>query len=205
MRVNYLPGYFKQPKTNKMKKITMIISAGIVALSFTACNTNGSKQINNTDSAQTRSVATPANNEKPADGIITGYVNLKNSLADDNGSAAAKNGKEILDALSKFDASTLTSDQKKVFLGLVGDIKENSEHISENGDKIEHQREHFEMLSKDMYDLLKATGAGKEMYLDSCPMYDNGKATWLSESKEIKNPYLGKKMPDCGAIKETLQ
>lgn len=188
-----------------MKTITMIISAGIIARSFTACNTTGSKQTNNTDSIQTESVATPANNEKPADGITTSYVNLKNSLADDNGSAAAKNGQEILDALSKFDTSTLTPEQKKVFQALVGDIKENSEHISENGDKIAHQREHFEMLSKDMYDLLKATATSKEMYFDSCPMYDNGKGTWLSESKEIKNPYLGKKMTDCGAIKETLQ
>ncbi len=188
-----------------MKKITMIVSAGIIAISFTACNTTGSKQTNNTDSAQTGPVTTPTNHANPAEGMVTGYLNLKNSLAADNGSAAAKNGQEILDAVSKFDPSTLTPDQKKVFLSLVGDIKENSEHISENGDKIEHQREHFEMLSKDMYDLLKATGAGKEMYLDSCPMYDNGKGTWLSESKEIKNPYLGKKMPDCGAIKETLQ
>ena len=192
-----------------MKKITMIISAGILALTFTACNSTGSKQTNNTDSATMPSVTTTspaiAANAKPADGILTGYINLKNSLAADNGSDAAKNGQEILDALSKFDASALTPDQKKVFLGLVGDIKENSEHISENGDKIAHQREHFEMLSKDMYDLLKATGTSKEMYLDSCPMYDNGKGTWLSEMKEIKNPYLGKKMDTCGAIKETLQ
>jgi hypothetical protein len=188
-----------------MKKITMIISAGIITFSFVACNNTSSKKTNNTDSVQTRSVTTPAINEKPADGIITGYVNLKNSLADDNGGAAAKNGQEILDTLSKFDASKLAPDQKKVFLGLIGDIKENSKHISENGDKIAHQREHFEMLSKDMYDLLKATGTSKEIYLDSCPMYDNGKGTWLSELKEIKNPYLGKKMDTCGAIKETLQ
>ncbi|MDE3185070.1 MAG: DUF3347 domain-containing protein [Bacteroidota bacterium] len=192
-----------------MKKITMIISAGILALTFTACNSTGSKQTNNTDSATMPSVTTTspaiAANAKPADGILTGYINLKNSLAADNGSDAAKNGQEILDALSKFDASALTPDQKKVFLGLVGDIKENSEHISENGDKIAHQREHFEMLSKDMYDLLKATGTSKEMYLDSCPMYDNGKGTWLSEMKEIKNPYLGNKMPTCGAVKETIK
>jgi Protein of unknown function (DUF3347) len=188
-----------------MKKIIMIVSAGIIASSFTACNSTGSKQTNSTDSAQTKSVTTPANKSKPADGIITGYLDLKNSLAADNGNDAAKNGKEILDALSKFDTSSLTPEQEKVFQGMAGDIKENSEHISENGDKIVHQREHFEMLSKDMYDLIKATATSKDMYLDSCPMYDNGKATWLSESKEIKNPYLGKKMPDCGVIKETLQ
>lgn len=185
----------------------MAISASILTLSFAACNSTGSKQ-NNTDSAQTQMTTTTAsidaNNMKPADGILAGYINLKNSLAADNGSDAAKSGQEILDAVSKFDASSLTPDQKKTFLGLVGDIKENSEHINENADKIDHQREHFEMLSKDMYDLVKSVGTDKTLYLDSCPMYDGGKATWLCEMKEIKNPFLGKKMDTCGAIKETL-
>src|SRR6185312_997636 len=126
--------------------------ASILALSFAACNSTGSKQTNNTDSAQTQMTTTTAsidaNNVKPADGILAGYINLKNSLAADNGSDAAKSGKEILDALSKFDNSSLTPEQKKTFLGLMGDIKENSEHIKENADKIDHQREHFEMLSK---------------------------------------------------------
>jgi len=199
-------------------KTIIIISASILALFFTACNSTGSKQTppdsviragNNTDSATMPSVTTTspaiAANAKPADGILTGYLNLKNSLAADNGSDAAKNGQEILNALSKFDVSALTPEQKRVFLGLVGDIKENSEHINENGDKIEHQREHFEMLSKDMTDLVKSVGTNKVVYLDSCPMYDGGKGTWLSEIKEIKNPYLGKKMDTCGAIKETIK
>ena len=199
-------------------KTIIIISTSILALFFTACNSSGSKQTppdsviragNNADSAtlrsETKNSPAIAANVKPADGILTGYLNLKNSLAADNGSDAAKNGQEILNALSKFDVSTLTPDQKRVFLGLVGDIKENSQHINENGDKIAHQREHFEMLSIDMYDLAKSVGTDKTLYLDSCPMYDDGKATWLSEMKEIKNPYLGKKMDTCGALKETIR
>jgi hypothetical protein len=135
---------------------------------------------------------------------LAGHTNPQTSLAAQNGSDAANSGNEILDSLSKFDNSSLTPEQKKTFLGLMGDIKENSEHIKENADKIDHQREHFEMLSKDMYDLIKSVSTDKTLYLDSCPMYDNGKATWLSEIKEIKNPYLGKKMDTCGAVKETL-
>ena len=43
------------------------------------------------------------------------------------------------------------------------------------------------------------------LYKDFCPMYSDGKgATWLSETKEIKNPYLGKKMPTCGSMKEEI-
>jgi len=187
----------------------MVISASIFAFSFAACNFNSSKQTNNTDTAQTQAVITPAsitaNNAKPADGILTGYINLKNSLAADNGSDAAKNGQEILDAVSKFDSSSLTPEQKKTFLDLIGDIKENSQHISVSGDRIHHQREHFEMLSEDMTDLIKAVGTGKTLYLDSCSMYDNGRGTWLSEFKEIKNPYFGKKMDTCGTVKETIK
>jgi hypothetical protein len=190
-------------------KTIIAISAFILAIAFTACNSGSSKQTNNADSTKTQAVATTAtsatNKTNPFQGILTGYLNLKNSLAADNGNDAAKSGQEILDALSKFDASALTPGQKKVFLSLVGDIKENSEHINENGNKIEHQREHFEMLSKDMTDLVKSVGTNKTLYLDSCPMYDKGNGTWLSETKEIKNPYLGKKMDTCGAIKETIK
>jgi hypothetical protein len=75
-----------------------------------------------------------------------------------------------------------------------------------NGNNIKHQREHFETLSKDVYDLVKTFGAGETMYKDFCPMYNNNKgAAWLSETKEIKNPYLGKKMTTCGEVKETIQ
>jgi hypothetical protein len=37
-------------------------------------------------------------------------------------------------------------------------------------------------------------------------MYNDGKgANWLSETKEIANPYLGKSMPTCGSVKEELK
>lgn len=189
---------------------SLIISAvAIATITLSACNGNNNQsKADNSDSTSqqpTVNTNTKVKGNNSTDAIVVGYLNLKNSLADDDGNGAAKSGQEILDALSKFDASSLTPEQKKVFTGLVGDLKENSEHINENADKIEHQREHFEMLSKDMTDLIKATGTSQTMYLDSCPMYDEGKGTWLSEMKEIKNPYLGKKMDTCGAIKEAIK
>jgi hypothetical protein len=37
-------------------------------------------------------------------------------------------------------------------------------------------------------------------------MYNNNKgADWISEKKEISNPYLGKEMPTCGTVKEELK
>jgi hypothetical protein len=35
-------------------------------------------------------------------------------------------------------------------------------------------------------------------------MYNNG-SEWLSETKEIKNPYMSPSMPGCGKVEEVLQ
>jgi hypothetical protein len=112
----------------------------------------------------------------------------------------------MVTAFANFPVSALRADQKKVYMDIQDDAKEHAVHISKNAGNIKHQREHFDMLSKDIYELAKSFGAGQSLYYDHCPMYNNGKgANWLSESKEIHNPYLGKAMPDCGTVKETLQ
>lgn len=92
-------------------------------------------------------------------------------------------------------------------MDIADDLKENAEHIGANADKLAHQREHFVMLSKDIADLVKTFGnGGQTLYKDFCPMANDGKgAVWISEMKEIKNPYFGKALPTCGSVKETIQ
>lgn len=137
--------------------------------------------------------------------IVNPYLQLKNALANDNASDAATEGKVLETSLRNFDKTTLTPEQKKTYEDLEADAVEHAEHIGQNGGDIKHQREHFELLSNDIYDLAKAFNAGQVLYKDFCPMYNEGKgAFWLSESKEIHNPYYGKEMPTCGTIKEVL-
>lgn len=84
-------------------------------------------------------------------------------------------------------------------------MKEHAQHISNNAGKIAHQREHFDMLSSGMYDLVKAVKPSQTLYKDSCPMFNDKKgAIWLSEVKEIKNPYYGNKMLTCGEQQEEI-
>ena len=131
---------------------------------------------------------------------------MKNAFTEDNSTGAATAGKKLEAAFKNFDKSSLTAAQKKTYEDVEADAREHAEHIGANGGNIEHQREHFELLSKDIYDLVKAFGAGQVLYRDFCPMYNNGKgAFWLSETKEIKNPYFGKSMPTSGTIKEELK
>ncbi|TAK35388.1 MAG: DUF3347 domain-containing protein [Saprospiraceae bacterium] len=148
-----------------------------------------------------------AQNASPLKEILSGYLLVKNAFTADKTADAAAAGKALEATFKGFNKAALTAEQKKAFDEIAEDATEHAEHIGANGGKIEHQREHFALLSKDIYDLVKAFGsAGQPLYQDFCPMYDDGKgAIWLSETKDIKNPYYGKKMLTCGKMKEEIK
>ena len=138
--------------------------------------------------------------------IVDHYLHIKNALVNNSGSDAADGGKAMAHAISKVDKSLFTADQKKVYDDIEDDLKEHAEHIGENAKDIDHQREHFTMMSEDVYDLAKAFGGGQTLYHDHCPMAnDNKGAMWLSETKEIKNPYFGGKMNECVKVREVIK
>ena len=96
----------------------------------------------------------------------------------------------------------MTDTEQKAYTAISADLKEHAEHIGSNATNIKHQREHFQLLSKDIYDLVKAFGTTQTLYKDYCPMV---KAIWLSETRPIKNPYYGSSMLTCGEVQETIQ
>lgn len=193
----------------------------IAATILAACNNSNNKAAENqtatkdtaqikpqadTSTATTATVAAVKNTAAIKE-IITNYLQLKNAFAKDNSNDAATAGASLQTAFKNFDKTDLSAPQKKVFEDVADDAGEHAEHIGKNGENIVHQREHFIMLSKDIADLIKTFGnGGQTLYKDFCPMANDGKgAIWISETKDIKNPYLGKAMPTCGTIKEEMK
>jgi len=139
-------------------------------------------------------------------GIVDHYLHIKNALVNDNGGEAANGAIAMGKAMSTLDKSLLTAEQKNLYDEIEEDLEEHANHIGKNGDNIKHQREHFSMMSEDIYDLVKAFGGGRSLYHDHCPMYNEKKgAMWLSEMKEVKNPYFGSGMPTCGTVEEVIK
>lgn len=189
-----------------------IIVIVVFAISFAACN-SGTNKLNESasKSGDTAVLKSETKNEETKGNatikeIVSNYLQIKNALANDNGKEAATAGNAMVDAIGKTDKTSFTAEQKKVYDDAADDAKEHAEHIGMNAEKLAHQREHFDMLSNDVYDMVKTLGAGQPLYKDFCPMYNDKKgAIWLSETKEIKNPYMGKKMATCGEVKEELK
>ena len=135
--------------------------------------------------------------------LINHYLQLKDALVSDDEDSAAKVGEMMVSAFNGFETGDYTSGQQTELVDIIEDAKEHAEHIAKS--PIDHQREHFDVLSKDMIDLIAITGTEKKLYQDFCPMYNNKKgAQWLSQTEEIKNPYYGGKMPTCGSVQKEI-
>ncbi len=131
--------------------------------------------------------------------LIDTYIELKNGLVADDKEAAAKSASGLIDRFKSLDRSDLKPEQLKAFDEIVENATEQVEHIAKSD--IAHQREHFEILTVDMQDLIILLGTDKTLYESFCPMANKGKgAVWLSETKEIRNPYFGSKMLKCGKV-----
>ncbi|MEO6852225.1 MAG: DUF3347 domain-containing protein [Mucilaginibacter sp.] len=200
-----------------MKNLIIVCSLAIASFAIMACNNVSKSSTTNTDTIGGKNPSSMATSPTAKGGIDTkttasvkemveNYLQLKNALTKDNSSDAATAGKALSTGFGKLDQSVLSSTQKKSFTDIADDAKEMAGHIGMSGGKLPHQREHFDMLSKDMYDLVKLFGAAQPLFVDHCPMYNNKKgAIWLSETKEIKNPYMGSGMSTSGTIQEVLK
>jgi len=79
--------------------------------------------------------------------------------------------------------------------------------IAAKDETCEQKRVPFEKVSDAMFALLKTANLKNAgVYRQYCPMAFNEKgAYWLSNETEIKNPYYGKKMLECGEVTDSLK
>jgi hypothetical protein len=152
--------------------------------------------------ATTFANAQQAASKNSIDKITNAYLAVKNALATGNSTTTEAKAKELFETLSADPGKGLKPDQQKTLNTYLEKLKFDSRHISESS-SIDHQREHFESLSKNLYDVLKGLKLNTTtIYQQYCPMK---KAYWLSESSTIKNPYYNdKEMSTCGKNTSTL-
>ncbi|MEZ7496992.1 DUF3347 domain-containing protein [Leeuwenhoekiella aequorea] len=183
-----------------MKKIKMSIAAMLLlTLSFAYAQEKDKMDHSNMKMDHSKMMDTKT--DAKAEIILNDYFNLKDALVADDTKKAAQAGTKLVASLKAFDKSSYTKDQQKELTDIIEDATEHSEHIAESA--IDHQREHFKILSKDIIDMIAITGSKSTLYQQFCPMYDKGSA-WLSQKDEVKNPYFGSKMLTCGKVQKTI-
>jgi hypothetical protein len=120
------------------------------------------------------------------------YLHLKDALVASKSDEAKKAAGELQKSLASLSNGKKAADEVAKIAG-TSDLKA--------------QRLAFSNLSNEIASLVKGGKLSSgTLYLEYCPMANNNTgAFWLSNEKQIKNPYFGDMMLTCGSVKETIQ
>ncbi|MFA6945365.1 MAG: DUF3347 domain-containing protein [Pedobacter sp.] len=127
--------------------------------------------------------------------ILTQYYAVKDALVNGNGNLAAARAGEFVKIAGSVDHKILPEAIRTSLLRDAAAITQIKD--------LKKQREYFSAFSDNMAALAKSTKlSSAPVYIAYCPMK---KASWLSNSSAIKNPYYGSSMLTCGKVTEILK
>jgi copper chaperone CopZ len=139
------------------------------------------------------------------DAVYENYFAIKDALVKTDGKSASTNAKALLESLNAVNMGKLKMDVHMVWMKVMKDLKEDATMISQSTDT-KKQRDSFDVLSENIYKLIKVSKAKTTVYFQHCPMANDGKgANWLSKENTINNPYYGSMMLSCGKTVETIK
>lgn len=212
--------------------IALFFFAGMILL-FPACNQNDTKQVHNEEKNPDNVAGqvpgnSPATTEmgveqmlggetmvfkdsvspqfrKSFDQVVNAYLAMKDGFVADNWKQIDQQASQMAALLNSMPDSLLRGEAQNYWKEKKGFLLEHLKLYKES-EKDKEKRKNFVFLSTVMAKSVKAFGYGNQkLYVDYCPMAnDNKGAYWLSQTKEIRNPYLGRKMPACGEVRKEL-
>lgn len=175
----------------KIKNLSIILLISIVLIS---CK-NDKKQVNpevvtveiSKEKKEYTSAKMEAEFKDPKIAVIfEEYIQLKTALVNTNSENTAAVAKSLQAKLIAIDASE--------------ELTKTVQSIAASTD-VEIQREAFVDLTAGVELMLDGALKAGTVYKQYCPMaFDNTGAHWLSNTKEIQNPYFGDKMLKCGRV-----
>lgn len=143
---------------------------------------------------------TPAEFREHLENALRGYFDLKDALVESDAQKSASYARIFNEKLEKVPAGDLSAEARALWVisreVLIGE----SNLIADLSD-IEDQRIAFDPLSIALIQSIEAFGPLENaVFQKTCPMVGEGSADWLSASEDVKNPYHGDRMLNCGTV-----
>ena len=138
--------------------------------------------------------------------LFRSYLALKDALVDSDPEASRMAAAGMGKALAMVNPDLLKGAALNDWNTFFPEIGRSLRSIS-TASTLEEQRLGLSTLSEGLWKAISAFGTAKsEVYRDYCPMaLKNKGAYWLTSAPEIRNPYFGESMLDCGYAREKMK
>lgn len=143
--------------------------------------------------------------EKQLDHFVDAYLPVKDALSQDDLQTASSGINDLVEALAGIDTSLIEDDEQMQAWMTRQEALEKHIEAAEQTKDLPGFHKQFALLSRALGETLTSFGVERPLYLHYCPMARSGEgAHWISDQKEISNPYLGQAMPGCGETKKEI-
>ena len=190
-----------------MKKISLIImlAMGINVIAYSQHGNHSHSHTKDNEKMQVKEGTAVQEFQNQLADVYEQNVKLNEALVASDAQKAASSANEVKSALKKVDMALLKGQDHQDWMKYLETMNEKALIISNTSD-IDSQRKAFSGFTDALYKSIKQFGiGGTKAYYQYCPMaFNNQGGYWLSDSKDIKNPYFGSKMLKCGVTKEVL-
>lgn len=134
------------------------------------------------------------------------YIKIKDALVQDDPGTVVTGADELLNNLVLINPNILDEQEVRSHWNKISLLlKANANTLAATRD-IEKQRAQFKELSTQLAQAVQKFGVGQVVYYQFCPMADdNHGAYWLSNDKNVLNPYFGSAMLSCGSVKQVIR
>ena len=138
--------------------------------------------------------------------VYKSYLVMKDAFVASDAAMVGESAKTVSSSISAVDMGLLKGEPHMQWMRQLK-ILENSIKAIINFADIEKQRSEFAIFNLAFYESIKTFGLSNvTAYYQFCPMaLDNKGAYWFSDSEEIRNPYFGDMMLECGEVVETIK
>ncbi len=138
--------------------------------------------------------------------VYRSYETMKNAMVASNPTETQQAARQVVSNAQNVNTASLQGEQQSFINQRITTIRQQAEQMAGAND-IEAQRGQLNSLSQNLFELVKATDANEQtLHYQYCPMALNDQGGyWISENREIRNPYFGNKMLKCGENRETIQ
>lgn len=187
------------------------LSIMLVAFALLGCKNKKSTKTDDNTNDRYLSVNSTLNTDKTSTLtiILQSYLDLKNAYTEsdepkvnDASKYLALACKTLQDQISSDTINAMTPSPQLDTI-----IQYCEQTLSIKDKSVELKRVPLKTISNALYQLLKEYKLkGVKIYQQYCPLvFNENGAYWLSSEKEIQNPYLGKKMLECGEVVDIIE
>jgi Cu(I)/Ag(I) efflux system membrane fusion protein len=132
--------------------------------------------------------------------VLGAYDRIHESLAKDRLDGIAAQAVALRGAIRQLISSTPELMKEEGYRNALAKLRRAAEGFDARN--LEDARAQFGFFSAELISFLKGYPAlvDHPIYTITCPMWKESPAQWVQTTGQVKNPFLGKQMPDCGQV-----